>query len=100
MSDYKNLAEHMKAVANKAYAENIGKRFEELLDEAMRVIANAAERGETMTTWTESGWYMANYRDRVTSDAVSKVFDHLRAEGFTVSTERRGARGLGAIILW
>ena len=95
-----NLAELIKQQSREAYESLIGPETQRQWDEVMDKITAAAAAGDNSVTWTESGEYMANWDNKVKHDAVNEVLEKLEKEGFDVFTERRAARGKGAIIFW
>lgn len=95
-----NLAEMIKQRSAEAYESLLEPETQRQWHEVMEQIEEAANRGADGITWHESGAYMAEWNDRVKNAAVSRVLEKLRGEGFRVYTERRAAKGLGAIINW
>lgn len=95
-----NLAEMIKQRSAEAYESLLEPETQRQWDEVMKQIEEAANRGADGITWHESGAYMADWNDRVRQTAVNRVLEKLQDEGFRVYTERRAAKGLGAIIHW
>lgn len=98
-SDEGSLAALIRKKTQEAKASMTGQAEEQMLQEVMDLINEAADQGKNSVRWARSNDYYESYGYE--RDAVLNVFKKLEEEGFSVHTERSfGRNGRGATIFW
>lgn len=98
-SEEGSLASLIRKKTKEAKNSMTGPAEQQMFQEAMDLINEAADQGKTSVRWAKSNDYYESYGYE--RDAVLNVFKKLENEGFTVHTERSfGRNGRGATIFW